>query len=286
MTTQPQVVAETERTATQPSGRWKFIAIYCALAYGISWLLWSPLVLGQEGLKWLRIAPSLPVVISAGTLGPLVACFCTHRLQTGSWKAVRILPVHKWRVLWFLLGPVLVLFCMFAVFPALISKPFLSGWHWHPGVLAGIVVPMFNYNLLGGPLFEEFGWRGYLQTQLQRSLPGWIAAIAVGALWAAWHLPLFLVQGWTSSSVFEFLLIDIGLSIVMAFAWNAAGQAIPVAILMHSAFNSSPRFWGDYLNGVSMRDRPSAELLIAFSFLLVGSVLTIATRGRLCAARE
>jgi membrane protease YdiL (CAAX protease family) len=32
-------------------------------------------------------------------------------------------------------------------------------------------LPMFNYNLLGGPLFEEFGWRGFLQAHLQKIMP-------------------------------------------------------------------------------------------------------------------
>ncbi len=281
MAVQPQVVPEAPSAPTHSGNRWKPIAIYCAMAYGISWILWSPLVLGQDGLKWFHISPSIPVFISMGTLGPLIACFCSYRLQTGSWKAVGVLPARKICLIWFVLAPVLVLFCMFGVLPALISKPFLSGWHWHAGVLAGILVPMFNYNLFGGPLFEEFGWRGYLQPQLQRTMPAWIAAIAVGGVWAGWHLPLFLVQGWTSSSPLVFLLIEIGLSMVMAFAWNASGQAIPVAILMHSAFNSSPRFLGEYLGDVSMRTGLSPEMFIALAFLLPGTVLAIATRGRL-----
>ena len=275
---------ESSSSGVYPASSWKYIAIYYAIAYGISWILWSPLILGEEGLKWFHVAPPLPVVISVGTLGPLMACYMTHRLLTGNWRAVRLLPRDKSRLFWLALGPMLVMFCFFVIVPALISKGPPNTWRWHPGCVAGILVPMFNYNLLGGPLFEEFGWRGFLQPRLQQALPPWIAAVIVGVGWAAWHLPLFLVRGWSSSaSPPVFFLILVGLSMVMAFAFNASDKAVSVAILMHSAFNSSPRFMEGYLRGVSTREIPWPELLLAVSFLLMGVVLTVATCGRLAA---
>jgi hypothetical protein len=54
-----------------------------------------------------------------------------------------------------LLGPLLVLLCTFVVFPAFISTGNPAQWRWHPSVLAGLWFPMFNYNLLGCPLFEN-----------------------------------------------------------------------------------------------------------------------------------
>jgi membrane protease YdiL (CAAX protease family) len=265
--------------------KWRQIAIYYAIACGVSWTIWAPLVLGRDGLDLLHIAPPPPVIISTGTLGPLLACYLTHRLGTGNWRAVQFLPRHRFRGLWLLLAPMLILVCFFVVFPALISKGPPSAWRWHLSVLGGILVPMFNYNLLGGPLFEEFGWRGFLQSRLQDVLPPWIAAICVGVMWAAWHLPLFLVQGWSSASPVAYPVILIGLSMVMAFGFNASEEAIGAAILMHSAFNSSPRFVGAYLNGGSMREHPTAVWLIAASFLLAGIMLVIITRGRLAASQ-
>jgi uncharacterized protein len=145
---------------------------------------------------------------------------------------------------------------------------------------AGIWVPMLNYNLFGGPLFEEFGWRGFLQSRLQRTLPPWIAAVLTGALWATWHLPLFLTV-WSGVSFPLFLLILVSLSLIMAVAFNASGQIIFVAILMHSAFNAANRFLPDFLGNVPTRQYPTEGLLIALSFLLVATVLAASTRGRL-----
>lgn len=265
----------------QANTLWKYIALYYAIACGISWALWTPAVLGQDGLKWLHIAPSFPIVASIGTIGPFAACFIANRLQTGNWQAIRLFPRQGLRLLWLLFGPLLVLFCFFVVFSALLSNCPPNRWHWHVEALAGLLIPMFNYNLFGGPLFEEFGWRGFLQSRLQRAMPPWIAAIYVGIMWAAWHLPLFLVKGWSSASLLSFFLILMGLSLVIGFALNASGGSVIVAILMHSAFNSSPRFLGEYLSGMPTRESPPVDFLIAGSFLLVGTVLALASRGRL-----
>jgi membrane protease YdiL (CAAX protease family) len=265
---------------------WTQIAIYYALACGVSWAIWAPLILGQDGLKLLKIAPSLPVVISTGTLGPLMACYVTHRLCAGNWRAVRFLPFRGIKGLWLVLGPMLVIACFFIVLPAMISKGPPNAWRWHIAVLGGILVPMFNYNLLGGPLFEEFGWRGFLQSRLQEVLPPSVAAVGVGILWATWHLPLFLVKGWSSAPIPAYFLIVIGLSTVMAFGFNASGKSVAVAVVMHSAFNNSPRFLGAYLESVSMREFPRGEWLLAASFLLSGATLAIVTRGHLAAKRK
>jgi hypothetical protein len=69
----------------------------------------------------------------------------------------------------------------------------------------------------------------------------------------------------------------------MAFCFNSAGALIPVAILMHSAFNASPRFLSAYLADVPTREHPSPEILLAASFLAVGALLAILTKGRLAA---
>lgn len=265
---------------------WTQIAIYYAFACGVSWTIWAPLILGRDGLKLLSIAPSPPVVMSLGTLGPLMACYVTHRLCTGNWRAVRFFPFRGLRGLWLMLGPMLVISCFFIVLPAMISKGPPNAWRWHMAVLGGILLPMFNYNLLGGPLFEEFGWRGFLQSRLQEVLPPPVAAVCVGILWATWHLPMFLVEGWSSAPIPAYFLIIIGLSTVMAFGFNASGKSVAVAVAMHSAFNSSPRFLGAYLESVSMREFPRGEWFIAASFLLSGATLVIVTRGHLAARRK
>ena len=210
-----------------------------------------------------------------------MACYVAHRLSDGNWRAVRLFPSPAAQWLWAVLGPLLMIFCFFVLFPALLSDGPPQGWKWRPASLAGLPVPMFNYNLLAGPLFEEFGWRGFLLPRLQRLLPAWMAAAVVGLLWAAWHLPLFLLQNWSSASPLVYLVIVTGFSLVIAFRCNSSGGSVLVAILMHSAFNASPRFLGEYLGSTPTRNYPDATWYIAAAILLGGLGCVVASRGRM-----
>ncbi len=48
--------------------------------------------------------------------------------------------------------------------------------------------------LIAGP-GEEFGWRGFALPRLERGLTPLRAALVVGLMWWAWHLPLQLQIG-------------------------------------------------------------------------------------------
>jgi membrane protease YdiL (CAAX protease family) len=85
---------------------------------------------------------------------------------------------------------------------------------------------------------------------------------------------------WSSASPPVFILIEIGLSQLMGLAFNASGGAVLVAILMHSAFNSS-RFLDPFLGDTPTREIPSAEMFLAFAFLAMGALAVVLTRGRL-----
>jgi membrane protease YdiL (CAAX protease family) len=267
-------------TADKAAPTWKLVGVFYLIACGFSWLVWVPLIMGPDGLKMLRTAVSFPVFVSLGTLGPLLACFIVHHWDTGNWRAVQLLPPRPYQWCWLVLGPLLIVFSRVFVFSALFTDGSPATWHWHIGALAGIWIPMLNYNLFGGPLFEEFGWRGFLQSRLQRTLPPWIAAVVTGILWAIWHLPLF-VMGWGGVSFPLFLFILVGVSLIIAFAFNASGQVIFVSILMHSAFNAANRFLPDFLRNVPTRQYFSEGLLIALSFFLMALLLVIMTRGRM-----
>lgn len=256
------------------------VFLYYGIAIGWAWLIWAPLVLGADGLKLLSINPSLPVLTCLATLGPSLGCLITHRLETGNWKPIHLLPATRGRWIWVLLGPLMILLCTFVIFPAFISSGSPARWQWHPSVLAGLWLPMFNYNILGGPLFEEPGWRGFLQPRLEEMMSPWIAAVCVGLMWAAWHTPLFFVS-WTSASPLSFLLIEVGVSILIAFAFHSSGNAVLVAILMHDTFNQSSRFIGPFLGDTPTRSHPSAEMLIAFAYLVMALIIVSLTRGQL-----
>ena len=62
--------------------------------------------------------------------------------------------------------------------------------NWWPILGGGVVALML---LIGGGQ-EEFGWRGVAQPLLQRRIAPFWAGLVVGIIWAAWHIPAFLMS--------------------------------------------------------------------------------------------
>ncbi|HEY2190965.1 MAG TPA: CPBP family intramembrane glutamic endopeptidase, partial [Actinomycetospora sp.] len=69
-----------------------------------------------------------------------------------------------------------------------------------PSYLLTYVVTFVAVTFFGGPLFEEVGWRGFALPRMRRSLGPLLASLVLGVLWAAWHLPEFLVPTFAASS--------------------------------------------------------------------------------------
>jgi uncharacterized protein len=54
--------------------------------------------------------------------------------------------------------------------------------------------------VLGGPLGEEIGWRGFALPRMQPLHGPLVGSIILGLLWGLWHLPEFMVPTWADSS--------------------------------------------------------------------------------------
>lgn len=107
------------------------------------------------------------------------------------------------------------------------------------GVLATALI-VLQITVLGGPLGEEFGWRGYALPVMAEKL-GWRAAsLVLGAVWGLWHLPLFWMPGMAQANLPMglFMLGSIGLSAVFARLSVNAGFSVLPAILLHAAVNA------------------------------------------------
>ena len=104
------------------------------------------------------------------------------------------------------------------------------------------VANFFLVFLVGGPLGEELGWRGFALPALQARL-GWrSASLALGVMWGLWHLPLFFVaqsaQGNGSMAIFFVLIV--ATSVFYTWLYNrSAGSLLPV-LALHTASNSWP----------------------------------------------
>ena len=230
------------------------------------------------------------------TGGPAIAAVVTNRLAHGDYRFCQIhggwlrTPVAS------LLGVGLVV-AGFVLIPALAVVD-AGKLNWSILASTGI----YNYStLLGGPLFEEPGWRGFALPRLESRFAPLPASLLLGVIWAAWHLPFFLYPGWSESPVWIYFLTLTAFSVLLTFGANISRFGVIAPILMHAAFNSSGRYFGGlfahaqpgtggFLNDLAGRiHAPAGGGSISLSFYLlvaiggwIAALLVVAlTRGRL-----
>jgi len=157
------------------------VATFYVLACAFSWLLWVPLGLSGPSER------DLPYVIAAfGSFGPSLAAISVE-WRAGGLPAVRRLlrPLAYWRVspTWY----VVALLATAALFTLSIVALRLLADPPHPLIRSIDVRSLPGESLavlmLGGPLGEEIGWRGWALPRLAERRGPLAASLAVGVLW-------------------------------------------------------------------------------------------------------
>jgi membrane protease YdiL (CAAX protease family) len=255
------------------------LVVYFALAYGISWVIWAPLVLGKGGLGLIPTQPS-PIYLYAGFFGPTLAALISQRLLNGDWRAFRL-----WTSLWqmiagMLAGSALLLLADFMIALGITQSGY-SLWSW-PALLA--IPRVFLPNLVGGPLGEEPGWRGFAFPRLQTRLGPLPACAVLGFLWTSWHLPLYLIH-FSSIPYWLYAPWLMAASVILGYGVNLSRGSAVVAIFLHGFFNVGfGVITNDFMGKAVIR--PSQNTIIVASFVGVAILLTVATRGQLGAGSK
>lgn len=216
----------------------RFLVLSCA----VSWALCAPAVLAGSAPS----SPELALVFVSG-FGPTLGAIALTAVSEGRSGVARLLGgLCRWRVrpAWWalaLLGPLAVALLAVGVTwlvggPSR-ATPSVPGGPLAPlllagGFLAGLVV--------GGPLGEEVGWRGYALPRMQRTGRALPSALVLGAVWSLWHLPLFYVLGTVQSFLppLPFAVAFVSLSVVFSWAYNGS-QSLLICVLLHGSVNFS-----------------------------------------------
>jgi membrane protease YdiL (CAAX protease family) len=240
------------------------------------------------------------LIIILGSLGPALAAILMSA-AIGGWKEVkqllrRMVQVRA-AIQWYLVAVFLPLIA------SLVPVLLFGGSAVVLGVLSArgaigllvYVLATFIDMVLGSPIGEEPGWRGFALPRLQRRHGALKGSLLLAPLWAFWHLPLFFtVWGAAYQTVgvllglLLFLFTVIGYTLVMTWVFNNTGGSLFLAILFHSAIDSRSTFFA-VLFPQTTGNPASASAAATFIELLTSAVvwgvialLVVAcTKGRL-----
>lgn len=220
--------------------------LFFGLTYGLSWTIWLTYILSGQTIDGLR--PDLVIACSIPSLtGILLTCLTfNHTQRADFWK--RVVSVKLIGLRWFIV--IMCLFPLLLVLGVMTGKlfggeiPSLQG----AGQLLTQPGALFLYiggNIIGGPLGEELGWRGFALDHLQRKYRALVASLILGVVWAAWHLPLFLIKGTPQHGMglgtfffWLWILQVICFSVLITWVYNNTHRSILSAVLMHFMINS------------------------------------------------
>jgi membrane protease YdiL (CAAX protease family) len=215
---------------------WFFVATFC-----FSWALWVPMALFSQGIISIQIPPILGIVV--GGLSPSFTAVALTIVKEGK-QGIRALFARllRWRVaiqwyLFCLFAPAVIMLCAIALSALFENKPLelpkIGNW-------AAVAVLFLFTLILGGPLGEEIGWRGYALPRLLANHRALSASLIVGVLWGLWHLPLFWIRpslqadipiGWFMASI-------LAESVLYTWVHMHTRGSLLLAILFHAAVNT------------------------------------------------
>lgn len=220
------------------------VALFYALTLAFSWGYWGTLLaLG------LRVGPGSGASHVPGLLGPMLAALAVTALARGSpsvrtlLRRMGTLGRHPVRNLALALSP-LALGALLIAGLAATGRPLppATAFAAYPGLpgdwpLGAVVAAAVIANGLG----EETGWRGFTQDHAADRLGRFRGSLAVAALWAVWHLPLFWLNASMSALVGPTLvgwLVGLGAgAFVLAHVYALTGRSILCCAIWHASYN-------------------------------------------------
>ncbi|HMB62969.1 MAG TPA: type II CAAX endopeptidase family protein [Eudoraea sp.] len=250
----------------------RFTILFFVLSFAISWVLWSPFYFSENVSEFWVLpgawGPTLSAIILAFREGG----------RSGIKQLLRKLLIWKVSIRYYLFA-ILGLICiaLVAVAVHVLSGgkiPDISlilqgmGLSGDDAMLGIMLLPIFFLvnMLLGGPVAEELGWRGFAQPELQESYGPVRAGIVIGFLWSMWHLPLviFLPKAIGGMPVVAYIPLMTAMGIVFSWLYNHTKGSVLLAIFLHGGMN----FTVGFLGGSVFTDRKLLGIYVILVILL------------------
>jgi hypothetical protein len=141
--------------------------------------------------------------------------------------------------------------------------------------VTALFVLVLGFLTTHGGLLEELGWHGFAWPMLQERMRSPLhAALFLGILWAAWHLPREFAQlaagapvGQIAVQQLAFFVTCMALMVIISYAVNRTGGSVLPAIIIHGANNYLGGAMGD--NRVFLAFSVNGLMEVAIAIVIV-----------------
>jgi membrane protease YdiL (CAAX protease family) len=213
------------------------LVLFFVGTFAVSWLSWGGALLAGGDLE----QPLPYALFVVGTFGPTTVAallFIAGRRRPRGTSPFR--GMRRW------LPPALLLGAAPAVAAALVDGSLdLATAGQQVAALGGPLI-VLGFVLMAGPLSEEFGWRGYAQPRMRRTLSPVTTSVLLGLAWGVWHLPLFLLTGTSQSAIglmswqgLLFFATAVPLSHLIWVMSERLHGGVAAAVAVHAAYNGA-----------------------------------------------
>ena len=253
--------------------------LYIPFVLALTWIPWLLAVSTGRGLENLAVK----VLLLGGLLVPAVVALAFILLGEEAeyhweyWRRVfdpTLISRSGYRLILVLPPAITVV----AILVSFLLGESLSQLRLVPQVRAHIpsLLVFIFYTFFIGPFPEELGWRGYWLDKLKSRMSGLQASLLVALVWALWHIPLFMVNGYPLQSRTEeplllalYFLDLFPKSVIFTYLFFKNQRSTLAAILFHFMIN---------FTGQLFELTPVTEGLVTALYLL--AAIFIAVRNK------
>jgi len=111
---------------------------------------------------------------------------------------------------------------------------------------AAVLSFFFTFLFVGGN--EEFGWRGFLQKELQKKYNPLISSFVIYLAWTLWHLPLHYNGLYSTGGFVDLLPRFLWLfptTIIYTWLYNKSLYALLAVMILHAVRNNIAKVMGN-----------------------------------------
>jgi membrane protease YdiL (CAAX protease family) len=223
-------------------GLWGYVGIYL----GWAWVFWGVIILSGRSV-WTH--PNV-VLFYIGSLSPTLGGVLMIRRTDGwaglqeLWDRIRNLGriPPRWYLVILLLYPSLtIVAAAIAVLTGTSTQPLDPGSAFERLTNPLSLFAFFGFTL-GAGLVEETGSTGFFLDRLMSIWSPIAAGLISGAVWASWHIPFFLMEGYYSQAsyqpiVWRFFATFVFLETLYAWVYDNTSRSVLAAILFHLMIN-------------------------------------------------